>query len=490
VTRAVRRNARYTPLDVDGPLPLDMIRGVPTMLRDPLAWLQDAVRVHGDLVALPMPRTPVLLVNSPSGARRVLQENHPNYTKETVQYGALSLVTGDGLLTSDGEPWRRHRRIVQPAFHHGGLDQVAAATLTAAEGLRRVWDELSPGAATDADAVIMRAMVEVVGRTLFADDLAGPGEDVVTAVEQALRVVLARARSPFGTGPLARLPSPSRRRLRRAVATLDRVCAEVVQRRRRQGVAAEDTDLLAVLLRAGAELTDREIRDELVTMVIAGHETVASALTWTLHLLAGAPLVQKHLHAELDEVLSTDPGGLAHLDDPGDLGALGDLGGGPAGRTGRAPRWADLPALAYTRAVIDEALRLYPPAWIISRRAIGEDRIDGVTVPAGTLLLVSPWLLHRREETWPDPLRFDPTRFLGTEQRRRRDGYLPFGAGPRLCIGRDFALVEATLMLAALLRDRTVQHPPDAPDPAVDALVTLRPRGGLPLILTPRHSCA
>jgi cytochrome P450 len=457
-----RRNARYTPLDVDGPLPLDMIRGVPAMLRNPLGWLEQAVRTHGDLVALPMPRTPVLLVNTPSGARRVLQENHPNYTKQTVQYGALSLVTGAGLLTTDGDSWRRHRRIIQPAFHHGGLDQVAAATLTAAAGLRRIWDEVAPGSVVDADRATMRVMLEVVGRTLFADDLAGPGERVVTAVEEALRVVLSRARSPFGNGPLARLPSPSRRRLRRAVATLDEVCAEVVERRRRQGLGPDDTDLLAVLLRASAELSDREIRDELVTLVIAGHETVASSLTWTLHLLAGAPVVQKQLHAELDEVLA-------------------DQGGST-----RAPRWSDLPALGYTRAVVDESLRLYPPAWVITRRALAEDRIDGVTVPPGTLLLISPWLLHRREQTWPDPLRFEPARFLG-EQPRRRDGYLPFGAGPRLCIGRDFALVEATLLLADLLRDRTVTAAPGAPAPAVDALVTLRPRGGLPLLLTPRH---
>jgi cytochrome P450 len=444
-------------LDVDGPLPLDMIRGISAMLRNPLGWLEQVVRTHGDLVALPLPRTPVLLVNTPSGARRVLQENHPNYGKKTVQYGALSLVTGAGLLTADGEPWRRHRRIMQPAFHHGGLDQVAAATLAAAETLGRSWDSRPPGTAVDADAATMRAMLEVVGRTLFADDLAADGERVVAAVEDALHVVLARARSPLGNGPLARLPTPSRRRLRRSVATLDQVCAEVVARRRRQGVETEDDDLLAVLLRASGELTDREIRDELVTLVIAGHETVASSLTWTLHLLAGSPLVQKHLHAELDEVL---------LDGP--------------------PRWADLPALTYTRAVVEESLRLYPPAWVITRRAEGEDRIDGVTVPPGTLLLISPWLLHRREQNWPDPLRFDPNRFLGAESSRRREGYLPFGAGPRLCIGRDFALVEATLLLAALLRERIVEHPPGFTQPKVDALVTLRPRGGLPLLLTPR----
>jgi cytochrome P450 len=446
-----------------------MIRGVPAIFRDPLAWLENQVANHGDLVAFPMPRTPVLLVNTPSGARRVLQENHRNYTKHTIQYGALSLVTGDGLLTADGERWRRHRRLMQPAFHHGGLDGVAHHALAAAERLREAWDGAPPGTPVDADAATMRAMVDVVGHTVFAEDLAGAGERVVTAVEDGLRAVLTRARSPLAGGPFARLPTPSRRRLDRANATLDAMCADVVRRRRARGAGDRDGDLLALLLRA--DLRDDEIRNELVTLVIAGHETVASALTWTLHLLASEPKVQQRLHDELDVVLA-----------------------------GRPPAWSDLPALPYTRAVVDESLRLYPPAWVISRRASGPDEVDGVSLPEHTLVLISPWLLHRRATAWPDPVRFDPDRFLespaeGVDRRERPDGserpdrrgdYLPFGTGPRLCIGRDVALVESVLMLAALLRDRTVRRPNGARAPIVDARVTLRPRGGLPIVLENR----
>jgi cytochrome P450 len=457
----------YSPLDVAGPRPLDMVRGIRTMLRDPLSWLEQVVADHGDLVALPLPRTPVLLVNTPAGAGRVLRENHPNYTKQTVQYGALSLVTGAGLLTSDGPGWRRHRRVVQPAFHHAGLERVAEATVEAAQGLRRRWDAAGPGTALDADAATMETMLEVVGRSLFADDLAADSQRVVAAVDEALRLVLARARSPLAGLVPSRVPTPSRRRLRRAVATLDEVCAQIVRRRREEPArpAAPDcpaspeqtgNDVLSALL--GSGLDDREIRDELVTLVIAGHETVASCLVWTLHLLATDQQAQKHLHAELDEVLA-----------------------------GRTPGWSDVRALVRTRAVIDESLRLYPPAWVISRRAVGADEIDGVAVPAGTLVLISPWLLHRRAQEWPDPRHFDPDRFLTPSAGSgRRDGYLPFGAGPRLCIGREFARTEATLVLAALLRDRAVRHPVDAPEPEVDALVTLRPRGGLPLLLDPR----
>lgn len=478
---ARRRNARYTSLDVDGPLPIDMVRGIPAIMRDPLGWLERVVERHGDLVAFPMPRTPVLLVNTAAGARHVLQRNHRNYSKATIQYGSLSTVTGSGLLTSDGQVWRRHRRTLQPAFHHAGLDEVASITVEAGEELRRVWDDLPPDTPVDAEAVILRTMLTVVGRTLFADDLSTAGDNLVQAVDRALRLVIARATNPLALGPFSKLPSPSARRMRSAVDALDGIVANIVERRIARGIDANDPDLLGILLRAagraptdpaesgtlqqsadfrpGAVLTDREVRDEIITLVIAGHETVASSLVWTLHLLADAPHVQRTLFAELDEVLA-----------------------------GRPPTWKDMPHLVRTRAVVDESLRLYPPAWIITRRAVDSDTIDGVDVPRGTLILVSPWLLHRDAQTWPNPERFDPDRFLAEHPGTgdRRPGYLPFGAGQRLCIGRDFALVEAVLMLATLLRDRSVRRPAGTSAPVVEALVTLRPKNGLPIILTQR----
>ncbi len=376
-----RRNARYTVLDADGPLPLDMVRAVPAIRRDPLTFLQRVVECYGDLVAFPMPRTPVLLVNDPDGVRRVLVDNQRAYDKHTVQYLALSTVTGTGLLTADGEQWRHRRRIAQPAFHHSGLPAVAEQAVTAGQALRRRW-EAAPGHILDADAACMTAMLEVVGRTLFDADLADVGESVVSAVDAALRVVVARAQSPVP----AWVPTLSRRRLRRCVSTLDAVCLDVVRRRRSAGVREADADLLALLLRAAdAEggLSDQQVRDEIVTLVIAGHETVASALAWTLDLLAGAPEAQERLGAEVDDVLA-----------------------------GGAPSWEALDRLVWTRAVVDEALRLYPPAWVLTRRALEPDVVAGVAVPAGTLVVISPWLLHRRAASWPDPLAFDPSRFL------------------------------------------------------------------------------
>lgn len=457
---SARRNSAYTVLDADGPVPREMLRDLLAIRRDPLAYLEGVVARFGDLVAFPLPRTPVLLVNDPDGVRRVLIDNARAYSKATIQYGSLSLVTGGGLLTADGDDWRRRRRIAQPAFHHGTLDAVAEQAVAAADRVVRAWGSVPDGGVVDVDAACMQATLEVVGRTLFEADLAEDGERIVAAVHTALAVVVQRARTPQPRW----LPSPSRRRLARAVATLDRTCRDVVAARRATGLGGDDRDLLALLLRsadADGGLTDREVRDELVTLVIAGHETVASALSWTLLLLADHPEVQRRLHAELDEVLT--------------------------GR--RPPTWADLPELSYTRAVVDEALRLFPPAWVVTRRAERADTICGICVPAGTLVVISPWLLHRRSGDWVAPLTFDPSRFEGGRSATPRETYLPFGVGPRLCIGRDFALVEAVLALAALLRGHRVSLPVSGAQsrrPRVEASVTLRPRGGLPMVIRRR----
>ncbi|KQX65733.1 hypothetical protein ASD06_08930 [Angustibacter sp. Root456] len=432
-----------------------MVRAVPAIRRDPLDYLERLVGRYGDLVAFPMPRSAVLLVNDPAGARRVLVENARNYSKATIQYGALSAVTGAGLLTADGEEWRQRRRIVQPAFHHASLDAVAEQSVAAGARVLAGWAGQPDGSVVDVDAACMRATLEVVGRTLFDADLAADGERVVAAVHDALEVVVQRARTPRP----AWLPLPSRRRLARAVATLDETCARVVRVRRARGLGQDD-DLLGLLLRSADEhggLTDRQVRDELVTLVIAGHETVASAMAWTLQLLAEHPDVQAQVQAEVDAVAG-----------------------------GRALAWSDVPRLVRTRQVVDESLRLFPPAWVVTRRAREADVVAGVAVPAGTLVILSPWLLHRRPQAWPDPLRFDPDRFATPRDSAPRGDYLPFGAGPRLCIGRDFALVESVLALATVLAGVRVEPAEAAARPRVDALVTLRPHGGLPLRLVHR----
>ncbi len=456
---------------MDGPLPTEMVRAVPGIRRDPLAFLARTVARYGDLVAFPMPRTPVLLVNTPSAAHRVLVAGHRGYTKHTAQYSSLAMVTGQGLLTSDGEVWRRSRRLAQPAFHRSTLDVVAREAVSAAGSLRSMWTA-APGGVVDVEQACLKATMSVIGRTLFGSDLHGRGEDLIRAVLDALDVVVRRVRTPVPVPGW--LPTAGNCALRKANSALDDASARLVAERR-SATAQRDDDLLGLLLAAvGEGLIDvRQLRDELVTMVIAGHETVATSLAWTLYLLATHPEMQQRLHHELEQV----------------LGTAGD---------GRDPGWGDLGDLSWTRAVIDESLRLYPPAWVVSRKAVADDVLDEMPVPAGTLVIISPWLLHRREQDWACPDMFDPTRFLQRGDRRsdradRADraagcSYLPFGAGPRLCIGRDFALVESVLMLATLLRRHQVEPAGAGAGSAVevDALVTMRPRGGLPLRLRSR----
>jgi len=455
------RYVRYARLDIPGPTPLEFVGAVPRIRRDPLAYLEEVVAWHGDLVAFPMPRGTTLLVNDPSAVRRVLVENHRNYSKRTIQYGALSEITGTGLLTVDGDAWRPRRRVLQAGFHHGALSSLAGHATDVATDLRTRWDA-AHGQVLDADRAMMTAMLDLVGRSLFATDLgrcgvvAGP--EIVDAVDVALRLTVTRSASPVP----ASWPTPGRAKLRRAIARLDAATTQVLAARRGAGLGPDDGDLLSMLLRAqdAGALTPAEVRDEFVTLVIAGHETVASSLTWTLHLLSRHPQVADRLAAEFDAVLGT-----------------------PA----RVPTWADLPALRLTRAVVDEALRLYPPAWVITRRAVAADELAGAPIPAGTMVILSPWLVHRRAASWPDPRRFDPERFLGpgnaAERATARGDYLPFGMGPRLCIGRDLALVEAVLVLATLLPGRRLVAPRGEVEP--EALVTVRPRGGLPLKLKP-----
>jgi cytochrome P450 len=433
-----------------------MLGAVPALLRDPLAYLRSCVESFGPVVSFPMWNSTALLVDDPAGVRRILQDNHRNYTKRTFQYSALALVTGDGLLTSDGPAWRAHRRLVQPAFHRDGLGHVAAESVRGARRAGSAMDAAG-GDPVETDALLMQATLDVVGRALFGADLVHGGQAdgrvLVAAVHEALDCVMRRATRPWEAPP--GLVTPLSRRLARATRRLDDAVERMVESRRGSPPGA---DVLGLLLGAGEPPAAREIRDELVTLVIAGHETVASSLVWTLRLVAEHPAVQERLHEELDAVL-----------------------GGPAGRE---PGWEDVRSLVWTRAVVDEGLRLYPPAWIVTRRAVDDDEVAGVTVPAGGLVIMTPWLQHRRPDLWPDPDEFDPSRWSGTAARARHEGYLPFGAGPRMCIGRDFAVVESVLVLAEVLRGRRVS--PCGPRPKADAGVTLRARGGSWLTVAPR----
>lgn len=440
-----------TPATAPGPLGPDMLRAISAIRANPVDYLMTVWRRYGDVVQFPIPRPPSYLVNDPEAVRRVLVANGRNYGKSTIQYRSLSLVTGEGLLVADTPAWRRQRPLVQPAFHHETLVGLGPII---DESLRRVfaeWDAVPEEGVVDVDASMMTAALEIVGRALFGTDLSTDARRLARATLAALDVVVARARVPIT--PPAWVPTPGNRRLRASVreldAAVDRMLAE-----RRTHAEGEPRDMLDLLLSArdatGDGLDAREVRDEIVTFIVAGHETVASALSWSWAMLAAHPDIQADLQAESDQVLA-----------------------------GRPVTFDDYARLPYARAVMDEALRMYPPAWLITRRADEADLLGGHELPPGSLVILSPWLLHRHPAVWRDPERFDPTRFL--DGSADRTSFIPFGAGLRQCIGRDFAYVEGVLMLAALAGRYEVRPHDGRGVPAADPSVTVRPVGGLPL---------
>lgn len=443
-----------TPATAPGPLGPQMLRAFAPIRRDPLQYLASVWREYGDVVQFPIPRPPSYLVNDPDGVRRVLVGNGRNYGKSTIQYRALSLVTGEGLLVADTPAWRRQRPLVQPAFHHETLDQVAHHLDVAIQRIDSDWQALPAGSVVDVDAAMMHAALEVVGHSLFGTDLSEDADRLARATLSALDVVVARARVPIT--PPSWVPTPANRRLAAAVSELDGAVRRMLRAR---GPVTEPRDMLDLLIAArdesGAGLTPAEVRNEIVTFIVAGHETVASALAWSWALLAAHPDVQSDLQDEADAV----------------------LGGRPAAI-------ADYPRLPFARAVFDEALRMYPPAWLITRQSLEADILGGADIPPRALIILSPWLMHRHPALWREPEEFRPHRFLDNEVDRT--AFIPFGSGLRQCIGRDFAYVEGALMLASIASRWSVAYPEGCTIPRAEPQVTMRPVGGLPLRVTRR----
>lgn len=456
VTEPPKRSYLGTPATAPGPDGPQMLRAFTQIRGNPLAYLARTWHEFGDVVQFPVPRPPSYLIVDPAAVRQVLVSQARNYGKSTIQYRALSLVTGEGLLTADTEQARLQRPMVQPAFHHRTLQAVAGHVAAAIDRVSTDWDQRI-GTVVDVDEAMMHAALEVVGHALFGTDLSEDADRLARATLQALDVVVARARVPIT--PPRWMPTPGNVRLRRANSELDRAVQAMTQERLSRDQEPDQPDMLDLLLAVrddqGGGLSQQQVRDQMVTFIVAGHETVASALTWSWALLAAHPQWQQALQEEADAVLGN-----------------------------RLPTIEDYEHLRVARAIQDEALRLYPPAWLITRKSRAAELLGGREVPAGSLIIMSPWLLHRHPEVWPNPDLFDPARFL--DGQAERTAFIPFGAGPRLCIGRDFALVEGALMLAGLARRFDLGYPVDGGLPTADPLVTIRPRGGLPLVIQRR----
>jgi len=435
-----------------GPRGEPLLGNLRALRRDPLGFFTAQVREYGDAVRIRVGPAYATMLAHPDLVRYVLQDNARNYNKQTRGFAVLRELLGQGLLTSEGDFWLRQRRLAQPAFHRQRLAGFARTMVDATEDLAHALEpHVASGQPFDVAEDLTHLTLRIAGLTLFGTDVGGESR----AVGDALGLVQTFANSHLTQLiqlPLA-LPLPSHRRFERAVGTLDRVVRAIIERRRREG--GEHHDLLQMLMEARDEdtderMSDTQLRDEVMTLLIAGHETTASALAWTVMLLSQNPEARRNLEAELARELS-----------------------------GRPPTVEDLPRLALTRRVVDESLRLYPPAWMLSRAAIQDDIVGGFRVPRGSYVLILPWVLHRHPKLWENPEVFDPDRFLPEREKERpRFTFFPFGGGPHQCIGNQFALMELVLVLATLLQRVRLDLAPGyslVPAPAI----TLRPRPGV-----------
>jgi cytochrome P450 len=415
---------------------------------DPIGFVAGRFARFGDLYYVPgpdhappqgaaRPRNPGLFaLRHPDHMIEVLVTRAAKFEKTHSAFERLSEFLGQGLLTADGDAWRRHRSLVNPAFGKKRLAGYAQIMCSEAQRTLAAWQH---GEERDVGRDMMELTLRAVSRTLFQHDVGEQTDEVARAMSAFHEAIGRPDLLPSW------VPTPGRRRTRRAVESLDRIIYGIIEERRR-APPTERTDLLQMLLTevgedGGKGLDDREVRDELVTLFLAGHETTAHALTWTWYLLAQSPHAEAELHAELDRVLG-----------------------------GRTPCADDLASLPYTQQVLEESMRLYPPAYIVGRRAAQDTEVGGFHVPRGSELVLWILLTHRDARWWPDPEAFRPERFAPAEVAKRPKGsYLPFGAGPRACIGKAFAMIEAQVILATLAQRFRLE-------PAGRMPVTVRPR--------------
>lgn len=418
--------------------------------RDNLAFYTRCARQYGDIVSYRFGPKQIIQVNHPDLIEEVLVTRNRHFTRG-FGHDLLRPVLGNGLLTSDGDFWLRQRRLAQPAFLRQRLAAYGDIMVRYAERMIATWQ---PGETRDLHQDMMHLTMEIAAKTLFDADIAGQDEDVGKAFE----VIQGNFNSRFNsllTLP-SWLPSPRRFRLRRATRQLDRIIYRMIDQRRATG--EDKGDLLSMLLQAqdedGSQMTNRQLRDESMTLFLAGHETTALALAWTWYLLAQHPQVEAKLTAELRQVLN-----------------------------GRAPTAADIPKLPFAESVVMESMRLYPPAYGFGRTVQQDYELGGYLLPRGATVFLLQWVMHRDPRYFDDPEKFHPDRWAdGLAKRLPKFAYFPFGGGPRVCIGNSFAMLEATLVLATIARRLRFEL---VPEHVVEpwASITLRTKNGIKAVV-------
>lgn len=435
---------------------LALFRMMPEFRRDTLGTFVNLSRRYGDVVCFRGLWTSFMLTD-PQHVEYVLQTNSRNYRKGRT-YKEMQASTGNGLFVSDGEVWRRQRRLTQPAFHRQRVASFAKIMTDSVADMLEGWrPSAERGTPVQVDAEMLRLTLGIVGKALFSRDLSDEADTVGQAFDVIRRYVTNRVTSIIKLP--ASFPTPQNRRFRRAIANAEQVVYDLVAERRRGGSSADD--LLSMLMESrdeetGEGLSDRELRDQVITIMGAGYETTTQALAWTWYLLAKHPEIENQLRGEINSALG-----------------------------GRTPTYEDLPRLKYTLMVFQEAMRLYPPVWALARTAIDDDEIGGYRVPANAEILLFPYITHRHPKYWDNAEEFDPQRFSPEKEAARpRYAYFPFGGGPRLCIGNTFALMEAQLIIAMVVQRYRLQLA-EGQTVEPEASVTLRPRDGIRMTLQP-----
>ncbi|MBV8855553.1 MAG: cytochrome P450 [Acidobacteria bacterium] len=422
---------------------------------DSLGFIERCAREFGDVVPTRFLYVPALFLFHPDHVEYVLATGSKNFIKAaSLRSPFFQRLVGRGLVTSEGDFWRRQRRLAQPAFHRGRVEAYARTMVAYAERMLERWTD---GRALDAHEEMMTLTRGVVAQTLFSTDVSDDSREIDDALSRIVRPFAEQATLKWILDN--RLPTPAHLRFNRDVRKIDRFVYRLIEERR---ASREDTgDLLSMLLAAqdedGSGMTDKQLRDELMTIFLAGHETTALALTWAWYLLAQNPEAEAKLAAELDEVLE-----------------------------GRAPTVEDLPRLRYADWVVKESMRLYPPAWAVGRECVRECEVGGYRVPTGMQVFGFQWVVQRDPRWFTDPLAFRPERW-GEESISRlpKYAYFPFGGGPRLCIGNYFATMEAVLILSTIARRFRLRPIPGKEVEVLPAL-SLRPKHGLKMTLEKR----
>lgn len=444
----------------DGPKGYPLLGVIPQLRANTLGFLGQVVKTYGDFVPMRMFMSTAYLLNHPKHIEHVLQTNYRNYRK-TKMMDKFKPILGEGLFISEDELWTRQRKLVQPSFHRQRVEAMGATMISVINDHVRMWDGFAAtGEEVNLSLDMSYLALEVALRTMFGNSL--PREEA-NAISEALHVAneITAKRLWEMTRLSEFLPTRETRAYNGAAQTLDRIVSRIINERRKSDVRQDD--LLGVLIDArdadtDEAMSDKQLRDEVLTLLLSGHETTAVALSWAFLLLAQNPAVLERLRDEADTVLA-----------------------------GREPVAEDVRSLEYTKRVVQEVARLKPPIWWVARTAIGDDNIAGEPIKAGTTVLISQYLIHRNPSVWEDPERFDPDRFEPERSvRRSKFAYLPFGAGPRVCVASAFATMEMQFLLAMMLRRFDVTITSDL-EPELSNLITLRPKYDITAKVSPRR---